>query len=137
MKHYQYDEIKVGMEEKFQIEITEQMLDVFCTLTGDENPLHCDEEYAKEKGKKGRVAYGMLTASFLSTLAGMYLPGEKSLIQSVEVKFLKPVYIGDVLEIKGVVEEKHDVFQRIELKVTATRNGTEKVLKGKMKIGIE
>lgn len=137
MKHYQYDEIKVGMEEKFQIEITDQMLDVFCTLTGDENPLHCDEEYAKEKGKKGRVAYGMLTASFLSTLAGMYLPGEKSLIQSVEVKFLKPVYIGDVLEIKGVVEEKHDVFQRIELKVTATRNGTEKVLKGKMKIGIE
>ncbi|HIZ81738.1 MAG TPA: MaoC family dehydratase [Candidatus Mediterraneibacter pullistercoris] len=137
MKHYQYDEIKIGMEEKFQIEITEQMLDVFCTLTGDENPLHCDEEYAKEKGKKGRVAYGMLTASFLSTLAGMYLPGEKSLIQSVEVKFLKPVYIGDVLEIKGVVEEKHDVFQRIELKVTATRNGTEKVLKGKMKIGIE
>ena len=137
MKHYQYDEIKIGMEEKFQIEITEQMLDVFCTLTGDENPLHCDEEYAKEKGKKGRVAYGMLTASFLSTLAGMYLPGEKSLIRSVEVKFLKPVYIGDVLEIKGVVEEKHDVFQRIELKVTATRNGTEKVLKGKMKIGIE
>ena len=137
MKHYQYDEIKVGMEEKFQIEITEQMLNVFCTLTGDENPLHCDEEYAKEKGKKGRVAYGMLTASFLSTLAGMYLPGEKSLIQGVEVKFLKPVYIGDVLEIKGVVEEKHDVFQRIELKVTATRNGTEKVLKGKMKIGIE
>lgn len=137
MKHYQYDEIKIGMEEKFQIEITEQMLNVFCTLTGDENPLHCDEEYAKEKGKKGRVAYGMLTASFLSTLAGMYLPGEKSLIQSVEVKFLKPVYIGDVLEIKGVVEEKHDVFQRIELKVTATRNGTEKVLKGKMKIGIE
>ena len=137
MKHYQYDEIKIGMEEKFQIEITEQMLNVFCTLTGDENPLHCDEEYAKEKGKKGRVAYGMLTASFLSTLAGMYLPGEKSLIQGVEVKFLKPVYIGDVLEIKGVVEEKHDVFQRIELKVTATRNGTEKVLKGKMKIGIE
>lgn len=137
MKHYQYDEIQMGMEEKFQIEITEQMLDTFCTLTGDENPLHCDAEYARSKGKKGRVAYGMLTASFLSTLAGMYLPGEKSLIQSVEVKFLKPVYIGDILEIKGVVEEKHDVFQRIGLKVTATRNDTEKVLKGKMKIGIE
>lgn len=79
----------------------------------------------------------MLTASFLSTLAGMYLPGEKSLVQGVDVKFLKPVYIGDVLEIKGIVQEKHDIFQRIDLKVIITREDTEKVLKGKMKIGLE
>lgn len=137
MKCYQYEEINLGMEEKFQVEITEAMLNTFCTLTGDRNPLHCDEEYARKKGKKGRVTYGMLTASFLSTLAGMYLPGEKSLIQSVEVKFLKPVYIGDLLEVKGIVEEKHDLFQRIEIKVLITRENKEKVLKGKMKIGVE
>ena len=137
MNHYQYDEIRIGMEEQFQVKITEKMLDSFCIITGDKNPLHCDEEYAKAKGKKGRVSYGMLTASFLSTLAGMYLPGEKSLLQSVEVKFLKPVYIGDILKISGIVVEKHDVFQRIEVKVTVTRNDGEKVLKGRMKVGIE
>ena len=137
MNHYQYDEIRIGMEEQFRVKITEKMLDSFCIITGDKNPLHCDEEYAKAKGKKGRVSYGMLTASFLSTLAGMYLPGEKSLLQSVEVKFLKPVYIGDILKIRGIVVEKHDVFQRIEVKVTVTRNDGEKVLKGRMKVGIE
>lgn len=137
MNHYQYDDIIVGMEEKFCVQITEEMLDLFRKITSDNNPLHCDEEYAKAKGKNGRVVYGMLTSSFLSTLAGMYLPGEKSLVQSVDVKFLKPVYIGDILEIKGIVEEKHDVFQRIDLKVIVTRENMEKVLKGKMKIGIE
>ena len=137
MNHYRYDEIIVGMEEKFCVQITKEMLDLFGEITGDNNPLHCDEEYAKAKGKKGRVVYGMLTASFLSTLAGMYLPGEKSLVQGVDVKFLKPVYIGDVLEIKGIVQEKHDIFQRIDLKVIITREDTEIVLKGKMKIGLE
>ena len=95
MNHYTFEEIKTGMEEQFSVTITEQMMQQFREMTGDVNPLHCDETFAKEKGFDGKVAYGMLTASFLSTMAGVYLPGENSLIQSVEVKFVKPVFPGE------------------------------------------
>lgn len=137
MKRYTYNDIYIGMEESFQAIITEELMEQFQCITGDSNPLHCDEAYAKSRGKKGRVGYGMLTASFLSTLAGMYLPGERSLIQEVNVKFLKPVYIGEELKIQGIVKEKHDVFQRIELKVCIYNANQEKILRGTMQIGVE
>ncbi|MBQ7148570.1 MAG: MaoC family dehydratase [Pseudobutyrivibrio sp.] len=134
MNTYTFDELKVGMSESFQVTITEAMLDSFKGITGDVNPLHNDEEFAKAKGHVGRVAYGMLTASFLSTLAGVYLPGEKSLIQQVETKFANPVYIGDTLTVKGEIVELIESVQRLELKVTITNQNGKKVLRGKMQI---
>lgn len=134
MNTYTFDDLKVGMSESFQVTITEAMLDSFKGITGDVNPLHNDEEFAKAKGHVGRVAYGMLTASFLSTLAGVYLPGEKSLIQQVETKFASPVYIGDTLTVKGEIVELIESVQRLELKVTITNQNGKKVLRGKMEI---
>ncbi len=132
MNTYTYDEIEVGQAESFTVTVTEDMLSSFKAITGDNNPLHNDEDFARAKGQPGRVAYGMLTASFLSTLAGVYLPGERSLIQQVEIKFAKPVYIGDTLTVTGQVAEKNDTVQRIELKVTITNQEGAKVLRGKM-----
>ena len=102
MNKYKFEDIKIGMEEKFQVSITEDMVNSFCKITGDINPLHNDLEYAKSKGYQEKVVYGMLTSSFLSTLAGVYLPGKYSLIHSVEILFKKPVLISDnLLTIKG------------------------------------
>ena len=78
----------------------------------------------------------MLTASFISTLAGVYIPGENSLIHSVEVKFVKPVYVGDKLTIIGTVIDKNDLFSCITLKITILNQKNEKVLRGKMQIGV-
>ena len=58
----------------------------------------------------------MLTASFLSTLAGVYLPGERSLIQSIESKFVNPVYVGDELTIRGIILALNDTVKQIEIK---------------------
>ena len=143
MNRYTFEEIKIGMEDGFAVTITEEMMGNFRSLTGDVNPLHCDDGFAKEKGFDGKVAYGMLTASFLSTMAGVYLPGERSLIQSVEVKFSKPVFPGDTISFSGKVSEKNETFQFLTLKVTGTvtnsekeeRKGT-KVLKAVMQIGV-
>ena len=143
MNRYTFDEIEIGMEDGFAVTITEEMMGTFRSLTGDVNPLHCDDGFAKEKGFDGKVAYGMLTASFLSTMAGVYLPGERSLIQSVEVKFSKPVFPGDTISFSGKVSEKNETFQFLTLKVTGTvtdsekeeRKGT-KVLKAVMQIGV-
>ena len=134
MNNYKFDELTVGMTESFKVTITEEMLDAFKGITGDVNPLHNDEEFAKAKGHPGRVAYGMLTASFLSTLAGVYIPGERSLIQQVETKFAKPVYIGDELTVTGEITELVESVQRLELKVTITNQDGKKVLRGSMGI---
>ncbi len=143
MNHYTFEEITVGMEEQFSVTITEQMMQQFREMTGDVNPLHCDETFAKEKGFDSKVAYGMLTASFLSTMAGVYLPGENSLIQSVEVKFVKPVFPGEEITFTGKVSEVNDTFRFLTLKVTGIVTGKEenerygtKVLKAVMQIGV-
>lgn len=136
MNHYSYEEIEKGQKESFTVTVTEEMLTSFCQITGDVNPLHCDTSFAREKGYKEKVAYGMLTASFLSTLAGVWLPGERSLIHKVEVEFPKPVYVGDCLYVEGVVSEKNDAFGILELKITIRNQENEKVLRGKMRVQV-
>ncbi len=137
MNEYFYEDLEVGKKESFPVTVTEKMLDAFRDITGDDNPLHCDEKFAKEEGYDGRVAYGMLTASFLSTLAGVYLPGRYSLIQSVEVKFTKPVYIGDELTVTGEITETNDTCGLIFLKVAVTDGAGKKVCRAKMQIGVK
>lgn len=136
MNNYSFSDITIGMEHSFQVEITAGMLERFQEITGDVNPLHIEEGFAKERGYTGRVAYGMLTASFLSTLAGVYLPGKNSLIHSVETKFVKPVYIGDVLTVSGTVTERLELFSAFTMKVTIRNQHQEKVLRGTMQIGV-
>lgn len=137
MNVYTYDQIVVGQEERFTFEITEQHMILFREITGDANPIHTDIEYAKSKGFPNKVVYGMLTASFLSTLAGMYLPGKHSLIYEVIIKFAKPLYPdGGALTISGVCTDKQDRFKRIEIKVRIADSNGKIVLRGTMKVGV-
>jgi len=136
MNSYSFDEIQIGLKESFSVIITEEMMKKFMEITGDINPLHTDLKFAKSKGYDNKVVYGMMTSSFLSTLAGVYLPGKYSLIQSVETLFKKPVFPGDSLKILGEVVEKHDVVKRITLKVAITNQNNEKVCRGTMQIGV-
>jgi 3-hydroxybutyryl-CoA dehydratase len=135
MNTYNYDKISIGMEETFEIVITNFMLDSFCAITGDINPLHCNREFAQANNFRDRVVYGMLTASLFSTLAGVYLPGKYSLIHTVELDFPRPVFVDDLLTVGGKVLEKNEIFRTILIKTRITRNG-EKVCRGKMRIGV-
>lgn len=136
MNNYTFDEIELGQKESFSAVITEEMMKSFLSITGDTNPLHNDAEYAKTEGFGERVVYGMLTASFLSTLAGVWLPGKYSLIHTVETEFAKPVHIGDTLTIEGEVTEKNDTFRYIKLKVSIRNQNGTRVCRGKMRIGL-
>ena len=137
MNHYTYEEIKPGQTERFSVTVTQQMQDEFRNITGDVNPLHADTAYAARKGHPQCVVFGMLSASFLSTLAGVYLPGEHSMIQAVEIKLRKPVYIGDTLTIEGVVADKSDVVRTLTVKVVMTNQDGVRVAKAQMQIGVE
>ena len=117
------------------------MEDMFRSITGDLNPLHRDDAYAKEisSGKyTSHVVFGMLTASLYSTIAGMYLPGKYSLIHSLEkVDFKKPVYVGDRLTVTGTVREKQDGLKLLILDVVI-RNQTGKIVsKAGMKVLVQ
>lgn len=135
MNHYQFSDLSTGMKEEFTVTVDQDKMDKFYQITGDANPLHQDDSFAKNQGYPAAVVYGMLTASFLSSLAGVYLPGEKSLIQSAEVKFLQPVFPGDTLRICGEVKELNESVQRMVLKTTIYNQEQRKVLRGEMKIG--
>ncbi len=134
---YKFNDIKLGMSESFEATITEEKVDEFRKITEDINPLHNDIEYAKQKGYINKVVFGMLTASFLSTLAGVYLPGKYSLIHSVEILFKKAVYINDSpLTIVGTVTEINKDFKQFTMKVSIFNNKKEKVCRGIMKVGV-
>ena len=137
MNEYKFEDIKIGLEEEFKANITEEMVKEFCKITGDINPLHNNIEYAKSKGYNDKVVYGMLTSSFLSTLAGVYLPGKYSLIHSVEILFKKPVFIKDSpLTIKGTVIEINEIFKQFTIRFEIINNKEQKVSRGTMKVGI-
>ena len=136
MNEYTYDEITIGQEESFQVTVSEEMMEQFLQITGDVNPLHRDAAYAATRQYVDKVVYGMLTASFFSTLAGVYLPGRYSLIHSVETKFLRPVYVGDMLTVSGIVKEKEDAYRMLILNLLIKNRKGEKVVKGTMQIKV-
>lgn len=136
MNEYKIQDLKVGLKESFTAEITEDMMSKFLSITGDENPMHLDRSFAESKGFKDRVVYGMLTASLISTLGGMYLPGKYCLIRGVEIKFANPVFVGDVLTITGKVKNVEEALKYLEIGVTIKNQDGKKVLRGTLKAGV-
>lgn len=135
-REYQYEEIAVGQEASFMAKVSQEKMNLFLQITGDQNPLHNDESFARQMGHPDVVSYGMLTASFYSTLAGMHLPGKYSLIHRVDSKFLRPVYPGEQLTVHGTVTEKNDTFRLLTIKAEILNQRQEKVSKAVMKVGV-
>ncbi len=136
MNEYKISDISIGMKESFSVIISEEMMQKFYDITSDENPLHVNETFARERGFDNKVVYGMLTASMISTLGGCYLPGKYCLIQGVEIKFVKPVFVGDVLEVSGEAAKVDYDLRYLEIKVTIKNQKGEKMLKGILKAGV-
>lgn len=137
MNHYAWADLHVGLTESFTTTVTEEKMDLFYRLTGDDSPIHRSDAAAQSRGHQGRVVYGMLGASLLSTLAGVYLPGSACLLHSVEVKFVQPVYIGDTLTVSGTVQEVNEPFRQITIKATITNQDGKKVTRGLVKAGVQ
>ena len=82
-----FDQINIGDSKEFKIIITNSMIDEFARISGDFNPLHTDEKYAQSTKFGKRLVHGMLLASFLSQMVGMYLPGKHALYSSQTLEF--------------------------------------------------
>lgn len=91
------DEIDTGMSAVFSKTVSEADIVLFAGISGDTNPVHLDEEFAKPTMFKGRIAHGMLTAGFISAVFGTKLPGPGCIYLSQSLKFKAPVRIGDTV----------------------------------------
>ena len=92
-----FDDLEIGQKASLKKTITEDDLSHFIAITGDTNPLHVDESFAKQTFFGQRIAHGMLSASLFSTLVGMHIPGIGAIYKSQTLNFLRPVFIGDTL----------------------------------------
>ncbi len=97
--------LQVGDKGWFTKTITEKDVFAFAEASGDFNPLHIDEEYAKRTVFGHRIAHGILTAGIISTVLGGEIPGLGTIFVEMHIKFLKPVYFGDTVTATGTVME--------------------------------
>ena len=102
---FSIEEMKVGQSASMSKTVTEADIILFAGITGDFNPAHIDEEYAKASMFKGRIAHGMLSAGFISATLAMKLPGAGSIYLSQNMKFKAPVRIGDTVKTTVTITE--------------------------------
>ena len=131
---YKFDEIQVGLTAEIKHTITSADIRKFSELTGDDNRLHMDADFAATTSLKKPVAHGMLGASFISTIIGTKLPGDGALWFSQNLEFLLPVHIGDTLTIKAEVIKKDNRQKVIELSTDIFNQHRQKVTKGFAKV---
>lgn len=102
--HY-IEDLSPGQSARYTRTVTETDIQQFGAVSGDLNPLHFDEDYAKTTVFKGRIAHGILSVSFLSTVLGTELPGPGSIFLSASIRFKAPVRIGDTVVASCTVRE--------------------------------
>ena len=134
LNEYTFEEIKIGLKETFQVHITESMENNFAKITGNFNPLASDQEYASTTNYKKRICPGMFTASFLSRLTGMYLPGKYALVYSQTLNFVNICFIGDTITVTGEVIEKNNATEMITIDTTITNQDEKKLIYGIAKV---
>ena len=112
---YYLEEISPGMSAIYAKTITEADVALYAGVSGDTNPLHLNEEFASQTRFKTRVVHGMLTTSLWSTLVGTRLPGPGCAYMSQDMKFIKPVHLGETVTARVTVAEIDREKQRVYL----------------------
>ena len=124
-------EMKIGDHASVTKTVSETDVYLFAGITGDLNPAHTNEVAASKTMFKTRIAHGMLGAGFISAVLGMYLPGPGTIYMGQELKFTKPVHIGDTVTATDTVEEIILEKNRVILDTTVVNQDGEVVIKGK------
>ena len=129
-----FDDLFVGQKISFSKKIDEFLLNDFAKISGDFNPLHMDDEYAKNTKFGKRVCHGMLLASFFSQLVGMKLPGKNSLYFSQTLNFRNPCFVDDEITIEGEIIEKKSNIKLISIKTIISNQEGKCLIDGVAKV---
>lgn len=125
-----YADLNVGDKANLSKTITETDVVLFAGLTGDFNPVHLDEEFAKNSLFERRVAHGVLGVGLISAVIGTDLPGINSIYLGQDLKFVSPVFIGDTLTAEVEIIDKRDDKKIITLRTTVRNQRDENVIEG-------
>lgn len=117
---YAFEDLTVGMAATFSKTVTDADIVMFAGVSGDTNPVHIDEEYARTTMFKGRIAHGMLGAAYISTVLGTRLPGPGAIYLSQTLKFRAPVRVGDTVTARVTVVELFPAKNRANVRTAVT-----------------
>jgi 3-hydroxybutyryl-CoA dehydratase len=124
-----FEDIQIGQSASYAKTITEADILQFAGVSGDDNPVHINQEYAETTRFGGRIAHGMLTASLISTVVGTKLPGEGAVYVSQSTQFKAPVRIGDTVTAIATVSALDPIKKRVSF-ATECRVKGQLVLEG-------
>ncbi|OMH32648.1 MaoC family dehydratase [Motiliproteus sp. MSK22-1] len=119
---YYLEDLEVGMSASYAKTVSESDVYTFAGITGDNNPVHINEEFAATTQFKKRIVHGMFSAGLISTVLGTRLPGPGAIYIDQTLKFKAPVYIGDTVTATATVEEIDVRRRRVKLKTVCTVN---------------
>ena len=128
------DQLEVGQKVSFTNTVTEADVYNYAGVSGDFNPAHMNEEYAKNTAFKTRIAHGMLSAGFISAVLGTKLPGPGTIYLNQDLRFTKPVHFGDTITATITVEELIKEKNRAILKTVCTNQDGDVVVEGTAKV---
>ena len=117
------EDIEMGMTRYIRKIITDRDIEQFAEISTDHNPVHLDDEYARDTIFEGRIAHGMLTAGLVSAVIGEQLPGHGTIYMSQNLKFLAPVRPGDLVHAEVKVVDMVIDKRRVKLDCRCEVNG--------------
>jgi 3-hydroxybutyryl-CoA dehydratase len=117
------EDLEVGMRASTSMVITGEKIDIFAELTGDKNPIHVDEDFAKTTMFGKRIAHGALSASLISAVLGNDLPGPGAVFVELNLRFRRPAFIGDEVIAIAEVAEINERNGRVKMKCYCEVNG--------------
>jgi len=130
LKSIPYDELEIGQTATFSKTLTETDLVLFAHASGDVNPVHLDEEFAKKTPFKTRIAHGMWSAGLISAALANILPGPGTVYLGQNLSFRRPVVLGDTLTVKLTVSGKQDEKKFVTLDTEVVNQDDKLVVKG-------
>jgi 3-hydroxybutyryl-CoA dehydratase len=125
-----YSDISSGQTYESERTITDEMVIEFARITGDDNPIHLDEEAASKSMFGRRIAHGMLVMGVVSSVLGREFPGPGTVYMKQEARFLRPVYINERIRVKVTVLEKIEEKSRLRLSTEVLKEDDQPAVTG-------
>ncbi|MCL2592815.1 MAG: MaoC family dehydratase [Defluviitaleaceae bacterium] len=130
MKGFTINQLEIGQSASFAKTITETDVYMFAGISGDLNPAHVNEEYAKNTMFGGRIVHGMLAASLISSVLAMQLPGPGTIYLKQDLKFLAPVRFNDTITATCTIKEKIEAKGFVVIDCVVTNQDGKQVISG-------
>ena len=137
MESWKIIDLKVGQSSTEEITINGEDLEEFARLSGDVNPLHTNDDFAKQRGFKRKVVHGALLSSYVSRLLGTSLPGRDCFLHQIKMRYIAPVYVEDTIKVSVELTHISESIGALDIGVNIKKSYEDIVVaKGQAQVGL-